>query len=221
MHIALQASEDAKEICSEFAKFSAYSVGWYQRVAQNPDMPPDQVHLDLDVVARRLRRIAGEYYSRRDTSVELHCTLEHADMERYQAVHAKLAKEICRDEQARKLWFTELGVGFNDEEEESEEEEYKDEEGEDEEDEDKEGKDEEDEDKGAKTRRMKTRRMKMRTRRTKMGMEKRTEAKMKTIFRWTSGSTVCPFCAIFWRYHQNVICAQKCSDNEIILELRK
>ena len=116
MHIALQASEDVEEICSEFAKFSAYSVSWYQQAAQHPDMPPEQLHPDLGVVARRLRKVAGVYYRQRDTSVELRRILHHADMERYQAVHAKLAKEICRDEQARKLWFTDLDGNFNDEE---------------------------------------------------------------------------------------------------------
>ena len=148
MHTALQASEDAGGVLSEFAKFSAYSVSWYQRVAQNPDMPLDQLHPDLDVVALRLRTVAIVYGVFNISGVKLPLTLQHTDIERYQAVHAKLAKEVCRDKQAKKLWFTEIDVSFNGKSEgegfNSEEDEDK--EGKDQEDEDEEDEDEEDKD---------------------------------------------------------------------------
>lgn len=105
MHIVFQGSRHAKEICSEYAKFFGYSVKWYQKVTQKPDIPPSQLQPDLDDVARGLSEIAGDV-RKEGCNVELDLTLQDIDMERYQAAHVKLAREICQDEETRKLWYT-------------------------------------------------------------------------------------------------------------------
>ena len=68
-------------------------------------MPPDQLHANFHDVARELRKIARGVVAK-GCSVELDLTLQYADMERYQAAHAELAREICQDDQARKLWYS-------------------------------------------------------------------------------------------------------------------
>ena len=65
-------------------------------------MPLDELHLDLDSAARQLSEVA-EDMADLEGSARLDLTLQDADMERYQAAHVKLAKEVCRDEQAREL----------------------------------------------------------------------------------------------------------------------
>ena len=121
--IALQASGQAKELCSEYAKFSAYSDCWYREVGQNPDTPLDQLAPDMDNVAEELREIGGVSLLR---NVELDLTLQHTDMEQYQAAHAALAREICKDERARALWFPERFSSSDSEKDGSEEEQEED-----------------------------------------------------------------------------------------------
>ena len=100
--IALQASGQAKMLYSEYAKFSAYSNCWYWEVGRNPDTPLDQLAPDMESVTQELSKY-GELNLLHD--VRLDFTLQHTDMERYQAAHAALAGEICQDERTREVWF--------------------------------------------------------------------------------------------------------------------
>lgn len=86
-------------------KFTVFSFGWFEQVAQNPDVLPDQLHPNLDDVTDALCQIVVDAMDL-GCSVELDVALQHTDLERYQAAHAKLMKEIWQDEQARKLWYT-------------------------------------------------------------------------------------------------------------------
>ena len=102
IHIDLQASRQATELCSGYAKFTAYSICWYLEVAQNPDTPLDQLNPDLNSAVQELSKIGGDFELR---DVELDLVLQHTDMERYQAAHAALAREISQDARTRELWF--------------------------------------------------------------------------------------------------------------------
>ena len=105
LYIALQTSHRARHICSEYAKFTAFSTSWYRQVARNPSTSPDQIRTDLDDVSRELSKIA-EGAVKKGCIVELDVTLQDTDMERFYAAHAKLAREICQDERMRELWYS-------------------------------------------------------------------------------------------------------------------
>ena len=116
MRSFLQASRYTKEICSEFAKSTTYSISWYRQIAQYPDIPPDQLNLDLNTVAHELETLAEdvEWPQGGESPLTLDLNLQHSALERYQAAHAKLAKKVCRDERTKKLWFAMTSKGDGD-----------------------------------------------------------------------------------------------------------
>lgn len=103
-HIALQTSGHAREICSEYAKFTAFSTSWYQQVTLNPRIPPEVLPLNLEDVVRELCSISRDIVER-GCGVELDLTVQRASMKRYLAPHGKLARKIWQDERARRVWY--------------------------------------------------------------------------------------------------------------------
>lgn len=101
-HIALQVSGDARKLCSEYVMLTAYTNQWYWEAVRNPNEPPDHFDLDPDSVTAEVGSIASGCPD--DLGLG-DLTVQPTDIARFQAVHAKLARDICGDGQARKLWY--------------------------------------------------------------------------------------------------------------------